>query len=194
MQKVRMPKICRKFAKICKKLSNMLNMQQISNKYAKNKDPVCKICQNMPKYALNMQNKQTKCKICKTCGKKCKLCTLCKPCHTSANYAPPLQWQNRGQIGCTAPARRQVAMGLELSGAGLIRGAFGSGSSAGPARRVTGSAFRGARPGLQWGSRQSRRLGLLGAGRGAGLRLGLLLRGSGPGGPPVSAAGRGGRR
>ena len=66
--------------------------------------------------------------------------------------------------GPPAPGRRLVAMGLELSGAGLLRGAFGSWSSVGPARRVTGSTFLGARPERPRGSRRSRRLG---AGRGA---------------------------
>ena len=80
-------------------------------------------------------------------------------------------------------ARRRVAMGLELRGAGLLRGAFGSGSPAGPARLVTGSTFPGARPARLRGSRRSRQLG---AGRGAGLRRWLLLSGSGPEGRGAS--------
>ena len=75
-------------------------------------------------------------------------------------------------------------MGLELRGAGLLRGAFGSGSPAGPARLVTGSTFPGARPARLRGSRRSRQP--LGAGRGAGLRRWLLLSGSGPEGRGAS--------
>ena len=86
--------------------------------------------------------------------------------------------------------RRRVAKGLELRGAGLLHGAFSTGSSAGQARRETESAFRVARPGRQKGSRRSRRLG---AGRGAGLRRGLRL-GLGAWDRPVGAAGREGRR
>ena len=78
-------------------------------------------------------------------------------------------------------ARRRVAMGLELRGAALLRGAFGSGSSAGPARRVKGSTVRGAHDEVASSERVE----------GAGLRRWLLLSGLGPGGPlPVSAAGR----
>ena len=81
-------------------------------------------------------------------------------------------------------------MGLELRGAGLLDGAFGSGSPAGPARRVTGSTFPCARPARLRGSRRSRRFG---AGRGAGLRRWLLLSGSGPvgGGAPGQRCGPG---
>ena len=74
----------------------------------------------------------------------------------------------------------------------VLRGAFGSGSSAGLARRVTGSAFRGSRPKRQRGSRRSRRLG---AGKGAGLdfdRRGLLLSERlGAWGPPGQRCGPG---
>ena len=76
-------------------------------------------------------------------------------------------------------ARRRVAMGLELRGAGLLRGAFGSGSPAGPASG--------------WWVRPSQAPGPHGRGdqdkvagservEGAGLRRWLLLSGSGPGG------------
>lgn len=99
---------------------------------------------------------------------------------------------------------------------GLLRQVFGSGSSPGPARRVTGSAFRPERlrgsrrvrrPGGQPAPTAARAVGACPAGvtstssRGARLRRGMLLSGSGPVHPPphthtptlpASAAGRGG--